>query len=132
MTVDKTDWKDLREFKSLDLEQSFVLSWEISGETLQIDVDLNLRSGHALYEPPRPAEKACFRPGHIDFPQCSAVRMSGENGDIPATLAIQRLGSGKISGLRRIGEGKYQFEGGFGSVIIVADRPMVRLKDPTI
>ena len=131
MTDDVTDWRELREFKAVDLTKSFVLSWNTVSESLLIDLDLFLCPDHAFYEEPRPAEKACFRPAYLEFPYCSLIS-SGTNtkqgrsvADIAATL-----GHGLIEGLRRIGEGRYEMMGEFGRVEIEAERPLLRLKGP--
>ncbi len=129
MTDDVTDWRELREFKAVDLTESFVLSWSTDAESLLIDVDLYLCADHACYEKPRPAEKACFRPAFLEFPYCSGITSGAEtdNGqsvhDIAATLAL-----GAIEGLRRIGEGRYEITGEFGQIEIDAERPLIRLK----
>ena len=87
---------------------------------------------HAFYEAPRPAEKACFRAAHIDFPHCLRVSGVGEDADATVQGQIRRLRGGKITGLTRTGEGRYEVSGEFGKVIIHAERPMVRLKDRMI
>lgn len=132
MTDEVTSWTALREFKHTDLEESFVLSWEMVSESLQIDVDLYLCPDHPFYEAPRPAEKACFRPAHIEFPHCSRILAYPEGQDVPQHDAIRALGGGLISDLRRTGEGEYEISGEFGRVAILAERPMVRLKDQRI
>ena len=131
MTEDVTDWRDLREFKAVDLSKSFVLSWETDSESLMIDLDLYLCSDHAFYEKPRPAEKACFRPASLEFPYCSEIR-SGANADASQSVgdAAEALRLGAIEGLRRVGEGGYEITGEFGVVGIKAERPLLRLKGP--
>ena len=57
-TSGPTDWRRLREFFAVDLDQSFILSWHVESEALLIDVDLHLTAKHPFYEEPRPAEKA--------------------------------------------------------------------------
>ncbi len=129
MTDDVTDWRELREFKAVDLTESFVLSWSTDAESLLIDLDLYLCPDHAFYEKPRPAEKACFRPAFLEFPNCSGIasRADTENGQSIPDIAA-RLGLGAIEGLRRIGEGRYEITGEFGQVEIDAERPLLRLK----
>ncbi|MGI9203228.1 MAG: hypothetical protein ACR2Q3_04425 [Woeseiaceae bacterium] len=129
MTEEVTSWAALREFKHTDLTQSFVLSWEVSSDLLQIDVDLYLCPDHPFYEAPRPAEKACFRPAHIEFPHCSKILASLQDQDVSPAKAIHALGGGLINDLRRTGEGEYEISGEFGQLTIFAERPMVRLKD---
>jgi hypothetical protein len=129
MTDDVTDWRELREFKAVDLTESFVLSWSTDAESLLIDLDLYLCTDHAFYEKPRPAEKACFRPAFLEFPYCSGITSEAATEDgqsVPDTAA--GLGLGAIEGLRRIGEGRYEITGEFGQVEIDAERPLIRLK----
>jgi len=128
MTDDTTDWTDLREFKSVDLTQSFVLSWSTESESLLVDVDLFLCPDHTFFEKPRPAEKACFRPAYIEFRWCTRVAMDGDSKAQSVASAIKTLRNGQISGFKRIGEGQYEISGEFGVVHILGERPMVRLK----
>ena len=127
MSDDTTDWTRLREFKAVDLAQTYVLSWRIEAGALLIDVDLCLTPDHIFYEEPRPAERACYRPAFIDFPLCETVADSAGGGDSLAD-SVRRLRPGKIKSLRRTGEGQYEISGAFGRVAITAERPMVRLK----
>ena len=131
MTDDVTDWRELREFKAVDLAKSFVLSWNTESESLLIDLDLFLCPEHAFFEQPRPAEKACFRAALLEFPYCSGVTSGAdveEGQSVPDIAAT--LGHGAIEGLRRIGEGRYEIKGEFGQLEIDAERPLLRLKDP--
>ena len=131
MTDDVTDWRELREFKAVDLTESFVLSWSTDAESLLIDLDLYLCPDHAFYEKPRPAEKACFRPATLEFPDCSDVVSGADRGivrSVPDKAAT--LGHGAIEGLKRIGDGRYEISGKFGQVRIDAGRPVLRLKGP--
>ena len=129
MSEKVTSWIALREFKHTDLKQSFVLSWDLVSDSLQIDIDLCLHPEHPFYEAPRPAEKACFRPAHIEFPNCSKILASPRDRDLAPNEVIHALGGGRINDLQRTGEGKYEISGKFGQVVIFAERPMVRLKD---
>ena len=128
MSGDTTNWTELREFKAVDLAQSYVLSWHIDAGALLVDTDLYLLPEHALYEKPRPSEKACYRPAYIEFPYCTRVDAGGKGGDKAITDAVRQLGSGRIAGFMRTGEGRYEMRGEFGTVAIDAGRPMLRLK----
>ncbi len=127
---DETNWTELREFSGVDLEQSFVLAWEMEGKSLMIDLDLILLPEHAFYEEPRPAEGACFRPAVIEFSYCTQIDESGKGGSETVAASLASLESGRIQGLRRIGDGQYEITGEFGTVRIVAERPLLRLKGP--
>lgn len=126
MSDDTTDWRELREFKAVDLTQSYVLAWSVEAGSLLIDVDLYLCPEHSFYEEPRPAEKACYRPAFIDFPHCESATDSTTQSHLADS--VNKVRAGKISGLRRTGEGRYEITGEFGTVSIRAERPMVRLK----
>jgi hypothetical protein len=127
MHDDVTDWKELREFAAVDLEQSFVVAWDTDRESLLIDLDLLLLPDHAFYEEPRPAEGACFRQAVIEYAYCTQVSepRKGNSGKLPG--AIVGLNSGRINGLQRIGDGYYEISGEFGTVGIHAERPLLRL-----
>ena len=125
-----TNWTELREFRAVDLTQSFVLSWAADSGSLEIDLDLYLCPEHAFYEKPRPKEKACYRPAILTFPYCSRLEsaVSRNRGDAVSTTADQLTG-GKISGLQLIDDGRYEMNGVFGKVEIHAERPILRLKE---
>ena len=111
----------------IDVAESFVLSWSTEGESLLIDADLLLTPGHPAYEEPRPSEKHCYRPAYVEFPWCTGIR-TGDR-DTPAAVAVASLQGGKISALRAAGDGSWELNGEFGAVIILAEAPMVRLKN---
>ncbi|MGI9225446.1 MAG: hypothetical protein ACR2QX_13260 [Woeseiaceae bacterium] len=122
------DWQKLREFADVDLERSFVLSWNYEAGALLVDIDLLLLPEHPFYEKPRPAEKVCIRPALIEFPFCQAVITGKGDDDIAAIVAS--LENGAITGLRLLADGYYEISGVFGSVEIEAERPLLRLKSP--
>ena len=124
-----TDWRQLREFAAVDLNQSFILSWHFEAEQLLIDIDLFLTEEHPFYEKPRPAEKVCIRPAIIEFPYCEAFSVAGIDAAPPADLAAA-LGHGLIDGLQRLGDGRYEISGPFGTALVTAERPILKLKGP--
>ncbi len=128
-TTGTTDWRKLREFAAVELDHSFILSWQFQSETLQIDIDARLSPEHPFYEKPRPAEKVCIRPAIIEFPYCDGLSVDG---DPSASIAdaVKGLGHGAIVGLQRHEDGRYEINGAFGTVFIAADRPILRLKGP--
>jgi len=128
-TSGPTDWRKLREFAAVDLDQSYILSWHFESETLMIDVDVHLTSEHPFYEKPRPAEKVCIRPAIIEFPFCEQITVGDDTSSSRAEL-VERLGHGVIEGLRRHEDGHYEINGEFGTVLVFAERPLLRLKAP--
>ena len=124
---DTTDWRQLREFRGVDLTGSFVLSWHLERGLLRLDVDLSLLPSHPFHEAPRLSGRACYHAAFIEFPACTflALREGGADG---APLTAAGLGPGRIDGLRRTREGGYEIRGAFGEVAIRSDRPLLRLK----
>jgi hypothetical protein len=122
-----TDWRVLREFVAVDLERSFVLSWELESGTLLIDIDLHLLPAHPFYEEPRPAEKVCIRPAVIEFPFCDEIGVVGRPAQSDVGNAASKISLGAIKGFRRLDDGNYEMEGEFGLVRINAERPILRI-----
>jgi hypothetical protein len=120
-------WRQLREFAGVDLERSYVLSWHAEGDSLVIDVDLYLEPEHPFFEPPRPAEKACIRAAAIEFPHCEDVRLTRE-GVMQDIELSDKIGMGGIVDLRVVQDHHYAISGEFGTVSLVAERPILRLK----
>lgn len=125
-TEQTVDWRRLREFADVDLEQSFVLSWHVGAGALRVEVDLCLLPSHPFYERPRPNEERCIRPASIEFPDCSAFGRAGEvAAEAPAERAAG-LGQGAIDSLNILNDGRYRFRGKFGEVYVRAGRPILR------
>ncbi len=123
---DATDWRDLREFRGVDLSRSFVLGWTIEGDTLFVDLDLFLEDDHPFYEKPRPAEKVCIRPGVLEFPHCDSVQRD-DIGTSDMREVVESLRLGAIEGLCVYDDGIYEMSGKFGRVVIDSERPVLRL-----
>jgi hypothetical protein len=124
------DWRKLREFAGVDLAQSFVLTWYVEGDMLFVDSDILLLPDHPFYEKPRPAEKVCIRPAIIEFPFCTGISRDGAPVSDNLKDGVKQLGHGAISGMRLCDDGRYELRGEFGTVIIDAERPVLRLKGP--
>ena len=124
---EKISWRQLREFADVDLAKSFVLSWHLEGETLELDIDVYLEADHPFYEMPRPAEKICIRPAVIEFPYCEALQADAEDGSEVIDIA-GKIKHGAISDLYVLDDGRYAISGEFGTVLVTAERPILRLK----
>ena len=126
---EKINWTELREFAGVDLEASYVLSWSMERELLLLDLDVQLLPDHPFYEVPRPSQKACIRAATIEFPYCESITVVGEDGASSPPVLVTRLGLGRIDGLSVIADGQYELHGEFGNVQIIAERPLLRLKE---
>ncbi len=125
--ADATNWRDLQEFRKTELTESFVLGWQLSADSLRVDVDLRLEPGHAFYDEPRPSEKVCIRPAVLEFPLCETISLAETVGGADNGAVVASLGPGKIGGLCVYDDGVYELSGKFGTVIIHSGRPFLRL-----
>jgi len=123
---DATSWRDLREFRGVDLTESYVLAWAFDRGSLLVELDVLLLPEHPFYERPRPAEKACIRAATLEFPHCESVR-HGDRRPIDTADGLATIGAGKLANLRVYAEGVYEIEGRFGQVTLVAERPALML-----
>ena len=123
---ESVDWRQLREFSAVDLSQSYVLSWHLEGDSLVADIDVHLTPEHPFYEKPRPAEKHCIRPAYIEFPYCDEIAKEGQHAETLSDT-VDLLKHGRIDELRAR-DGEYKIRGEFGTVRIIAERPILRLK----
>lgn len=123
---DATSWRDLREFRGVDLTESYVLGWTFDRGSLLVDLDVLLLPEHPFYERPRPAEKVCIRAATLEFPHCGSVRHD-EHGPVDNAEGLAELGTGKLANLRVYAEGVYEIEGRFGRIAFEAERPVLML-----
>ena len=125
---ESVEWRQLREFAAVDLSQSYVLSWHLEGDSLVADIDIHLTPEHPFYEKPRPAEKHCIRPAYIEFPYCDKIARDGQQDVEQLSDTVESLKHGRIDELRAR-DGEYEIRGEFGTVRIIAERPILRLKN---
>ena len=124
-----TSWRELREFAAVDLTRSFVLSCELQSGTLMVELDLFLTPEHPFYEKPRPAQKVCIRPAVIEFPYCETITAENIAAELGLATTAKRIGHGAISGFRRRADSCYEISGEFGTIVVDAERPILRIKD---
>lgn len=60
-------WDELKAFDSVDLEDSFVIAWKFTGDSLVIDLGASIWPGHDYYETPKEDEFTCFKKGRLVF-----------------------------------------------------------------
>jgi hypothetical protein len=65
--VKEMDWRNLEEFKGIDLNDSFILSWEQSTEKLTFELIISIWPESEFYTKPHPDEYTCYRKGTLSF-----------------------------------------------------------------
>jgi hypothetical protein len=61
------DWRNLEDFKGIDLNDSFILSWEQSTEKLTFELIVSIWPESVFYTKPHPNEHTCYRKGTLSF-----------------------------------------------------------------
>jgi len=55
------DWYDMEEFRGVDLNDSWVLSWEETEDNLVFQIEASLWPGHPKYTEPPKSDWTCYR-----------------------------------------------------------------------
>lgn len=63
------DWWDMEEFQGVDLNDSWVLSWEETEDNLVFQIEASLWPGHPKYRKPPKSDWTCYRKATLSFPQ---------------------------------------------------------------
>lgn len=127
--AERINWQQLREFSGTRLDGSFVVEWRLEGETLQVEVDLQLLPEHPFYEKPRPKERICIRAAVVEFPFLEGIIVDGEERDELLSEQVAGLAAGAITNLWRVSDGPYVLQGTFGEVEIASERPILRMRE---
>lgn len=61
------NWTDRPEFRGIDLNDSFVLAWELNSDRLAFDLEASIWPESPHYERPKPNEHTCYRRAQLIF-----------------------------------------------------------------
>ena len=110
-------YNELPGFEELYLEDSFVLSFDVSPMRLRIEIEAVLCAGHPRYHEPRPNEQHCYLRGSIRFIDARSIAWSGLGEVMPAIDARGDMDYGGIDGFW-VEDETYTLEGSFGTLVI--------------
>lgn len=110
-------------FKSIYLEDSFVLGVYESERQISFVVEMVLTEDHPMYSPPREDEQYCYKKGKIVFKDLKGIRWLNRNMQ-PFTDADESEDYGNIDSFELSSEG-YHLLGDWGEVIINSSEPKV-------
>jgi len=106
----------------LDLEDTFVLAWHRTPDTLTIHMLASLLPEHPEFSAPSEADWSCYRPGLIQFFGVSSVQGLLPQASVPAaTDSAGEVDYGCIDQLLLAGPGRYTLSGEFGNVSLAAE-----------
>ena len=108
-------------FDNILLEDTFVLSWRHTSDSLTFDVLASLRQSHPQASLPAAGEWACYKPGSIRFLGVSSVLgLLPQASATPVTDPDGSIDYGCIDELSLVRPGEYRIAGEFGVVTVVA------------
>lgn len=116
------NWSDMEIFRSVDLTDSWVLSWRQVDGNLVFEVDASLWPGHPRYAEPPKGDWTCYRSATLTFPR--ARHVEGLRSMATTQSSTDPDGSvdyGSIDTLCRNEDGSYLLIGDFGEVTIRSD-----------
>lgn len=112
------DWTELSEFKGIDLNDSFVLSWNQTNDKVEINLEASIWPQSAYYSKPKSNEYTCYRRATLTI--LGAVEVTGLLPMDAVKPTIDPDGTedyGNIDSLRQSSNG-YSIAGEFGIVQI--------------
>ena len=112
------DWTELSEFKGIDLNDSFVLSWYQTSDKVEIRLEASIWPQSAYYIKPKSDEHTCYRRATLTI--LGAVKVTGLLPMDTVEPTIDPDGTedyGNIDSLLKISNG-YSITGEFGLVQI--------------
>jgi len=112
------NWKELKEFSGIDLNDSFVLSWNHDCNNLVFELVASIWPDSKHYEQPKNNEYTCYKPAKLSFNNFVVLSGLLEMSDVtPFTDADNEKDYGNIDSLVSNDSG-YTVEGEFGEVSI--------------
>jgi hypothetical protein len=116
--VNKMDWRQLEEFKGIDLNDSFVLGWKQSLNELSFELKASIWPESIFYEAPKANEYTCYRKATLSFSEIkSVVGLTSIESARYSTDPDGSIDYGNIDSLD-ITENGFNVVGDFGEVII--------------
>ncbi len=112
------DWRDLKIFKGIDLNDSFILNWTHGKDFLSFEIQASIWPESKHYTKPKPNEYTCYRSATLTFiniKSISGLKLIGETSN--STDPNGSVDYGNIDSLQKTNSG-YDVQGDFGSVHI--------------
>ncbi len=109
-------------FENILLEDTFVLSWHQSPNSLTFHVLASLLQSHPMATPPANGDWACYRPGIIQFNDTTSVTgLLPQDSVKPTKDPDGSVDYGCIDSLEATNPGQFRISGEFGIVTISAN-----------
>ena len=115
-------------FKGIDLNDSFVLSWQRGTNEITFELEASIWPESKYYEKPKTNEHTCYKPAILSFKNIKELNGLLEINQVkPATDAEGEKDYGNIDNLEKNNKG-FLAEGEFGSVLIIGGEISFEIK----
>ena len=112
------EWQDMGCFKGIDLNDTFVLSWNITNNNIAFDLEVSIWPESEHYDSLKSNEYTCYKKGTLKFEGAKEVQGLKECKEVnPSTDSDGSIDYGNIDHLVKTPSG-YELIGEFGNVII--------------
>jgi len=112
------DWRQLENFRGIDLNDSFIMSWELSTEQLFFEFEASIWPESMFYATPKANEYTCYRKATLSFSEIESVNgLTLMESDRYATDPDGSIDYDNIDSLSMTNHG-FNLIGDFGEVII--------------
>ena len=123
------NWKEMEIFKGIDLNDTFVLSWNSAGNELNFALEASIWPESEFYEKPKKEEYTCYKPARLRFKNIKNIHgLLSMDEAVPSTDASGEKDYGNIESLVKTDDG-FSLEGDFGSVTISCGEMSFEIKE---
>ena len=122
------NWEEMEIFKGIDLNDSFVLSWQGESNEITFELEASIWPESKYYEKPKENEHTCYKPATLSFKNIKKSNGLLEINQVKATTdAAGEIDYGNIDNLEKTKQG-FLVEGEFGSVSIIGGEISFEIK----
>jgi hypothetical protein len=112
------DWTELKLFKGIDLNDSFVLNWTSKNNFIVFDLEASIWPESSYYLKPKENEFTCYRKATLTFTDVTKFKgLLNKESVKPSTDLDGTKDYGEIESLSKTNSG-FNIVGDFGNVII--------------
>lgn len=112
------DWRELKVFEGIDLNDSFILDWQSSEGRLLFSIEASIWPYSQHYEKPKENEYTCYKRAQLSFTNCKSVNGLKEVAHASSSTDLNgTVDYGNIETLTKTDTG-FHLSGEFGNVQI--------------
>ena len=67
------DWRKLKEFEGIDLNDSFILNWQCTENEFALLIEASIWPDSQFYQAPKENEYTCYKQAQLTFSNCKTI-----------------------------------------------------------